>query len=111
VVADAKPVIVLGVEFASNTCLISRTVESYEPTVTVCAILTESSESVKVAEVPAVLDTIMLVTIVVVDVFGTVYKVVDEVEAAPLYRVLDIVAINYYPFLVSAHYRHYDISV
>jgi hypothetical protein len=51
--------------------------------------------NVKVCGETVVLVTTMFVTIVVVE-DGVVYRVPLDVAAAPLYKVFDVVAINYY---------------
>ena len=61
-------------------------------------ICTPSSDRSNVAADAAVFDTTMLVTIVVV-ADGTVYSVVFDVDAAPLKRAFDVVAISYYLLL------------
>lgn len=53
--------------------------------------------NVNVALDAAVFVTAMFVTIVVVE-DGVVYSVVLDVDAAPLKRIFDVVAISYYPF-------------
>jgi hypothetical protein len=98
VVADAPPVIVF---VAAITCFNGIIAESYAPTDTVVAILVPFNAIVKVAEVPAVFVTTMLVTTVVV-ALGTVYNVVVVVVvAAPRNSALVVVAISYYPFVTK----------
>jgi hypothetical protein len=92
VVADALPVIVC---VAVKICLISKTVESFAPTVTVVARFVPPNPSVNVPALDAVLVIIILVTIVVV-ADGTVYSVVLDVAAAPRKSVFEVVAISYY---------------
>jgi len=100
VVADALPVIVC---VAVNICLMSSTVESFPPTVTVVAKLVPPSPRVNVPAVLVVLVMIILVTTVVV-ADGTVYSVVLDVDAAPLKRAFVAVAISYYlPLLECTH--------
>jgi hypothetical protein len=93
VVAEAPPVIVC---VAVKTCLMSITVESSAPTVTVVAKLVPAKAIVNVPVLAAVLVTIILViTVVVAD--GVVYSVVVVVVvAAPRNKVFDTVAISYY---------------
>jgi hypothetical protein len=80
VIADAKPLIVFAV---ARVCLISRIAESFAGTVVVVAKGTSSKRRVYVAEVAAeFVITIVLTTAVVED--GTVYRVAEEVAAAPL---------------------------
>jgi hypothetical protein len=90
VVADAPPVIVW---VAVRTCLRSITVESIAPTVTVVARFVPARPIVKLALLPAVFVTTMLVTTAVV-LDGTVYKVVlVVVVAAPLKSVFGVFGI------------------
>ena len=96
VVAEAKPLIVLGVAFAGITCFNCIIVESFAPTVTVLASTISSINNSKVPLDDAVLATTISVTTVVVDVVGTVYRVVLDVDAAPRKSVLVVVAISYY---------------
>jgi hypothetical protein len=80
VVAEANPLIVLVV---ARVCLISRIAESFAGTTVVVAKGTSSRRRVYVALVPAELTTTIVLTIAVVE-DGTVYRVVEEVAAAPL---------------------------
>jgi len=75
---------------------------SFAATATSLAIETSSSNKSNVAAVAAVLATKTLVTTAVVDA-GTVYRVVLDVDAAPLKSALDVVAISYYFLLDCAH--------
>jgi hypothetical protein len=94
VVADAFTCIVC---VAERTCLISITVESNAPTVTVVAMLVPAKEMLKVPDALAVFATTMLVTTVVVAA-GVVYTVVADppTKTDPRNKVFDTVAINYY---------------
>lgn len=99
VTAEAKPVIVLGVAFAGITCLRSKPISEFAAMDVAGTITTPSIAIVAVAAVAAVFASTMFVTIVVVDVVGTVYKVVLEVAAAVLARTFEVVvAISYYSF-------------
>jgi len=101
VVADALPVIVLGVAFAGITCLRSIYAVEFALTLDPDCKATESISMLKVACEVAVFVTAILVTTVVVDVFGTVYSVVLLVAAAVLASVLLVVAISYYLSVVN----------
>jgi hypothetical protein len=95
-VADADPEIIFGVAFAGITCLQSMYTVEFAATDDPDCIATESISRLKVADDVAVFVTAILVTTVVVDVFGTVYSVVLLVAAAVLARALLVVAISYY---------------
>jgi len=95
-VVEAKPVIVLGVALAGITCFISK------PTTELAGIDTAGTTAIPSiaivavdAEVAALANT-MFDTTVMVDVLGTVYRVVLDVAAAVLARALVVVAISYY---------------
>jgi len=95
-VVDANPVIVLGVALAGITCFISNAITELAGIDTAGTIATPSIAMVAVdAEVAALANT-MFETTVIVDVFGTVYRVVLDVAAAVLARALVVVAISYY---------------
>ena len=95
-VVEAKPVIVLGVALAGITCFISKPTTELAGIETAGTIVIPSIAIVAVdAEVAALANT-MFETTVIVDVFGTVYRVALDVAAAVLARALVIVAISYY---------------
>jgi hypothetical protein len=95
-VVDAKPVITLGVAFAGITCLRSKPISELAGIDTAGTTATPSIAIVAVdAEVAALANT-MLDTTVIVDVLGTVYRVVLDVAAAVLARAWVNVAISYY---------------
>jgi len=95
-VVEAKPVIVLGVALAGITCFISKPTTELAGIDTAGTIVTPSIAMVAVeAEVAALANT-MFDTTVIVDVFGTVYRVVLDVAAAVLARAWVNVAISYY---------------
>jgi hypothetical protein len=96
-VVEANPVIVLGVAFAGITCLRSKPMREFAAIEVAGTITTPSIAIVAVAEVAAVFASTMFVTIVVVDVVGTVYRVALEVAAAVLAKTFEVVvAISYY---------------
>jgi hypothetical protein len=98
-VVEAEPVMVAAGLVAGITCFISITVVSFAPTVTDEAEVTPAIESVKFAVLVVVLVTKTLVTTVMVEVFGWVYRVALVVAAAVRASTLDVVAISYYiPF-------------
>jgi hypothetical protein len=85
-VVDAKPLITLGVALAGITCLRSKPTSELAGIDTAGTIVTPSIAIVAVdAEVAALANTI-LDTTVMVDVLGTVYRVVLDVAAAVLAR-------------------------
>jgi hypothetical protein len=85
-VVDAKPVITLGVALAGITCLRSKPTSELAGIDTAGTTATPSIAMVAVdAEVAALANT-MLDTTVIVDVLGTVYRVVLDVAAAVLAR-------------------------
>jgi hypothetical protein len=95
-VVDAKPVITLGVALAGITCFISKPITELAGRDTAGTTVTPSIAMVAVdAEVAALANT-MLDTTVIVDVLGTVYRVVLDVAAAVLARAWVNVAISYY---------------
>lgn len=94
VVALALPFIVFGV---AKTCFKEMLIESFAAIDTVVAKDTSSNNNVNVPELAAVLVITMSVTTVVVRL-GTVYRVVEEVAAAPLNSVFTVTAIIYCPF-------------
>ena len=96
VTAEAKPVIVLGVAFAGITCLRSKPISEFAAIEVAGTMTTPSIAIVAVAAVAAVFASTMFVTIAVVDVVGTVYRVVLEVAAAVLASTFEVVAISYY---------------
>ena len=99
VTAEAKPVIVLGVAFAGITCLRSKPIKEFAAIDVAGTMTTPSIAIVAVAAVAAVFASTMLVTIVVVEVVGTVYRVALEVAAAVLTSTFEVVvAISYYSF-------------
>ena len=93
---DANPVTILGVALAGITCFMSKPTTELAGIDTAGTIVTPSIAMVAVeAEVAALANT-MFDTTVVVDVLGTVYRVVLDVAAAVLARALVVVAISYY---------------
>ena len=95
-VVDAKPVITLGVALAGITCLRSKPTSELAGIDTAGTTAIPSIAIVAVdAEVAALANT-MLDTTVIVDVLGTVYRVVLDVAAAVLARAWVNVAISYY---------------
>jgi hypothetical protein len=95
-VVDAKPVTILGVAFAGITCFISKPTTELAGIDTAGTITTPSIPIVAVeADVAALANTIFETT-VMVDVLGTVYRVVLDVAAAVLASALVNVAISYY---------------
>jgi hypothetical protein len=96
VVADALPETVFGVAFAGITCFKSIVVTPFAEIAAADAMATPSILSVNVPADPAVFAIRIFVTTAVVDVFGTVYRVVLLVAAAPLNSAFVVVAINYY---------------
>ena len=105
VVAEANPTIILGVAFAGITCFISRLRVSFAAITTSLAIWMPSIDISNVADVAAVLATKILVTIVVVDVDGTVYSVALDVDAAVLASTFVTVAISYYLSLLESTHK------
>ena len=99
-VVEAEPVMVAAGLVGGITCFISITVVSKAPTDTDDAEVTEAKASVKLAVAAVVLVTKILVTTVVVVVFGCVYRVALVVVADVLASVFDVTAISYCTFLL-----------
>ena len=93
--ADADPEIILGVAFAGITCLQSMYTVEFAATDDPDCKATESISTLKVADDVAVFVTAIFVTTVVVDEFGTVYRVVLLVAAAVLASAFDVTAMSY----------------
>jgi hypothetical protein len=90
-------VIVFGVAFAGITCLRSKPIKELAAIEVAGTITTPSIAIVAVAVEADAFESTMFVTIVVVDVVGTVYKVVLEVAAAVLAKTFEVVVgISYY---------------
>ena len=90
---EANPVMVFGVAFAGIVCLRSKKAVVLAAIATAARIVTESMAMVKVPEEAEVFATAMLVTIVVVLVLGTVYKVAEDVAAAARVNTFAVTAI------------------
>lgn len=99
-VDEANPVIVFGVAFAGITCLRSKNAVEFAASATEPRTWTASIATVNVTADADVFAATIFVTTVVVDEFGTVYRVALEVAAAVRARTLDVVvAIYFYLFL------------
>lgn len=84
---------VLGVAFAGMTCFRSKPTSELAAIEVVGTITTPSMAIVAVAAEAEVFAKTIFVTIVVVDEFGTVYKVALEVAAAVLASTFEVVVV------------------
>ena len=87
---------ILGVALAGITCFMSKPTTELAGIETAGIIVTPSIAMVAVEAEVAALDNTMFDTTVMVDVFGTVYRVALDVAAAVLAIALVVVAISYY---------------